>query len=150
MSFTTNIKEEIARIPNSKSESISELAGFLRNNGEYTIDSIDLITENATVAKRIYQLMKGIYDISCEIENRKGMNFSKNNLYLIMINDKVEFILKDLSIIDENEQYNFTLQRKRIYLNGDLKVICELPAEHSPTQESITTSFTLVVREQEA
>ena len=105
MSFTTNIKEEIARIPNSKSESISELAGFLRNNGEYTIDSIDLITENATVAKRIYQLMKGIYDISCEIENRKGMNFSKNNLYLIMINDKVEFILKDLSIIDENEQY---------------------------------------------
>ncbi|MDD6223385.1 MAG: DNA-binding protein WhiA [bacterium] len=105
MSFTTNIKEEIARIPNSKSESISELAGFLRNNGEYTIDSIDLITENATVAKRIYQLMKDIYDISCEIENRKGMNFSKNNLYLIMINDKVEFILKDLSIIDENEQY---------------------------------------------
>ena len=52
--------------------------------------------------------------------------------------------------VDENEQYNFTLQRKRIYLNGDLKVICELPAEHSPTQESIITSFTLVVREQEA
>lgn len=101
MSFTTTIKEEISRIQNTRSESISELSGFLRNNGTCTDDTIDLLTENATVAKRIYQLMKDIYDITCEIESRKNMNFSKNNLYLIMINEKVPFILKDLSIIDE-------------------------------------------------
>lgn len=101
MSFTTTIKEEISKIQNTRSESISELSGFLRNNGTCTDDTIDLLTENATVAKRIYQLMKDIYDITCEIESRKNMNFSKNNLYLIMINEKVDFILKDLSIIDE-------------------------------------------------
>lgn len=101
MSFTTTIKEEISRIKNTRSESISELSGFLRNNGTCTDDTIDLLTENATVAKRIYQLMKDIYDITCEIESRKNMNFSKNNLYLIMINEKVPFILKDLSITDE-------------------------------------------------
>ena len=102
MSFTTTIKEEICRIKNIPSENISELSGFLRNNGTCTDTTIDLITENATVAKRIYQLMKDMYDISCEIETRKSMNFSKNNLYLIMINEKVDLILKDLSIIDEN------------------------------------------------
>lgn len=102
MSFTTTIKEEISRIDNTKSESISELSGFLRNNGTCTNNSIDLITENATVAKRIYKLIKDVYDVTCEIENRKGVNFSKNNLYLIMINDKVDFILKDLSVIDED------------------------------------------------
>lgn len=101
MSFTTTIKEEISRIKNTSSETISELSGFLRNNGTYTDTTIDLITENATVAKRIYQLMKEKYDITCEIETRKSMNFSKNNLYLIMINDKVNIILKDLSIINE-------------------------------------------------
>ena len=101
MSFSTNIKEEISRIKNTRSETIAELSGFLRNNGTCTDDTIDLITENATVAKRIYQLIKEIYDVSCEIETRKSMNFSKNNLYLIMINEKVNIILKDLSIIDE-------------------------------------------------
>ena len=101
MSFTTTIKEEISRIDNTRSESISELSGFLRNNGSCTDTTIDLLTENATVAKRIYKLIKDIYDVTCEIENRKSVNFSKNNLYLIMINDKVDFILKDLSVIDD-------------------------------------------------
>lgn len=102
MSFTTTIKEEVSRIKNTRSESIAELSGFLRNNGNCTDTTIDLITENATVAKRIYQLIKDIYDVTCEIENRKSANFSKNNLYLIMIDEKVDLILKDLSIMDEN------------------------------------------------
>lgn len=102
MSFTTTIKEEISRISNTRSESIAELSGFFRNNGNCTDTTIDLVTENATVAKRVYQLIKDLYDVTCEIENRKSLNFSKNNLYLIMINEKVDFILKDLSIIDEN------------------------------------------------
>ena len=105
MSFTTTIKEEISRIPNTRSESIAELSGFFRNNGTCTDTTIDLVTENATVAKRIYQLIKDLYDITCEIENRKSLNFSKNNLYLIMINEKVNFILKDLSIINENGDF---------------------------------------------
>ena len=90
MSFTTTIKEEICRIDNiSRSESIAELSGFLRNNGTCDDDFIELVTENATVAKRIYTLMKNIYDVTCEIETRKGVNFSKNNLYLITLSEKV-------------------------------------------------------------
>lgn len=126
MSFTTTIKEEISRIDNTRSESISELSGFLRNNGSCTDTTIDLLTENATVAKRIYKLIKDIYDVTCEIENRKSVNFSKNNLYLIMINDKVDFILKDLSVIDDygnilEESSNYILgseEEIRAYLRG--------------------------------
>lgn len=126
MSFTTTIKEEISRIDNTRSESISELSGFLRNNGNCTDTTIDLLTENATVAKRIYKLIKDIYDVTCEIENRKSVNFSKNNLYLIMINDKVDFILKDLSVIDDHgnileEPSNYILgseEEIRAYLRG--------------------------------
>ena len=127
MSFTTTIKEEICRIDNiSRSESISELSGFLRNNGICDDDYIELITENATVAKRIYTLMKNIYDVSCEIETRKGVNFSKNNLYLITLNEKVNMILKDLSVIDSNGEiliepadYIFGSEEEiRAYLRG--------------------------------
>jgi len=126
MSFTTTIKEEISRIENARSESISELSGFLRNNGTCTDNTIDLLTENATVAKRIYQLMKDIYDVTCEIESRKNMNFSKNNLYLIMINEKVPFILRDLSITNEkgifleepNDYIVGSEEETRAYLRG--------------------------------
>lgn len=115
MSFTTTIKEEISRIKNTRSESISELSGFLRNNGTCTDTTIDLLTENATVAKRIYRLMKEIYDISCEIETHKNMNFSKNNLYLIMIDEKVDFILQDLSIMDNKGIF---LEKPNSYIFG--------------------------------
>ena len=102
MSFTTTIKDEISRIDNTKSESISELSGFLRNNGECDDNLIELVTENATVAKRIYKLIKDIYDVTSTIETKKNSNFSKNNLYLIDIEEKVNFILEDLSVIDSN------------------------------------------------
>ena len=46
MSFTTTIKEEISRIDNTKSESIAELSGFMRNNGSYSDTTIDLVSEN--------------------------------------------------------------------------------------------------------
>lgn len=126
MSFTTNIKEEISRIQNTKLESIAELSGFLRNNGYYEDNVINLITENATVAKRIYTLVKDIYDVYCETETRKGNNFSRNNLYLITIEEKSDFILKDLSVIDDNGEYlenpaNYIVDSEeevRAYLRG--------------------------------
>ena len=127
MSFTTTIKEEICRLDNqTRSESISELSGFLRNNGTYDEKYIELITENATVAKRIYKLIKDIYDVTCEIEPRKNMNFSRNNLYFIYISDKINLILEDLSVIDssgeilpEPNDYIFGSEEEiRAYLRG--------------------------------
>lgn len=126
MSFTTTIKEEISRIESPKSESIAELSGFIRSNGSYTEDTIDLISENATVVKRIYKLFKDLYDITCEIETRKGNNFSKNNLYLVMIDEKINLILKDLSVLSEEGEYlkipkSYIVdseEEKRAYLRG--------------------------------
>ena len=104
MSFTTNIKNEISKLEFIKSESISELSGFIRNNGNYSEEKIELITENITVAKRIYSLVKKIYNISCTIEDKKNNYFSKNNLYIIIINSQVNEILEDLSVINNNGQ----------------------------------------------
>ncbi len=104
MSFTTNIKNEISKIDFVKSESISELSGFIRNNGNYSEEKIELVTENITVAKRIYSLVKSIYQVSCTIETKKNSNFSKNNLYIIIIDNQVKEILEDLSVVDKNNQ----------------------------------------------
>ena len=42
MSYTTKIKEEISQIKNTKSESIAELSGFLRNNATYSNGILNL------------------------------------------------------------------------------------------------------------
>ena len=115
MSFATNIKNEISKLEISKLENIAELSGFMRNNGSYTTDEINLVTENATVAKRVYLLVKDIYDVICETSTKKNNHFAKNNLYLINIKDKAEIILKDLSIIDDN---NNKLESPEEYILG--------------------------------
>lgn len=101
MSFTTRIKDEITKYDGIKAENIAELSGFIRNNGTITENKIELITENATVAKRIYSLVREIYDISSVISTKKNNNFSKNNLYLIEIVDRVFDILEDLSVTSQ-------------------------------------------------
>lgn len=104
MSFTTNIKNEISKLEFVKSENISELSGFIRNNGSYNNEKIELVTENISVAKKIYSLVKAIYNISCIIETKKNNNFSKNNLYLIIIDTRINEILEDLSVTDKNKE----------------------------------------------
>lgn len=126
MSFTTNIKNEITKLEFSKSENISELSGFIRNNGTYTTEKIELITENITVTKRIFTLVRNIYGISCLIEPRKNNNFSKNNLYLIRIENKVKEILEDLTITDATynklavpgEYITSSTEETRAYIRG--------------------------------
>lgn len=45
------------------------------------------------------------------------------------------------------EGNTFYLSRKRLYLNGELVVKCYVSAEFSPTQEEISTSFKLVMKD---
>lgn len=126
MSFSAIIKEELTKINVTKPERIAELSAFFRNNAIYTADKIELVTENATVAKHIFQTMKDIYQINTKIEQRKNNNFSKNSLYILSIDEKIDLILKDLSVISEkglyllepNDYLITTTEDQRAYLRG--------------------------------
>ncbi|MDD4036053.1 MAG: DNA-binding protein WhiA [Bacilli bacterium] len=125
MSFTTEIKNEISKIDNTRSESIAELSAFIRINAEIKKDSFKISTENAAVARRIFKLIKEIYDINSIVMVRK-VNLNNRNVYMLEIKQKVDLILKDLSILnDENDiDYNpksYIIsddEEKRAYLRG--------------------------------
>lgn len=96
MSFTSIVKNEISKLEMITEENISELSAIVRNIGNIT-DEIQISTENASVARRIYALMKDSYHIQPGITVRRGYNFNRNYIYIITIKQKIESILEDLS-----------------------------------------------------
>lgn len=125
MSFAINVKNEITKYEGTKTENIALLSGFVRNNGTVTKKKIELITENSSIAKRIYQLFKDIYSIQAEINTIKNTNLSKKSLYHIEISEQTNKILADLSIYDDDNYLEIPMdylvseeEEQRCYLMG--------------------------------
>ena len=108
MSYTTNIKEEIASINTTKSETIAELAGFIRNNGTILNDTITLTTENKKTVERIKDFLKTEYKVELKIETKDNTNFSKKELTVMSIDTKVDSILQDIGYYDKDKNYLLT------------------------------------------
>ena len=91
MSFTSTVKNEVSKLETLEAENISELSAIIRNVGEIT-DVIKISTENSSVARRIFNLIKDIYDINAKIIVRKGYNFNKNYIYYLEVSYKNSII----------------------------------------------------------
>lgn len=104
MSFSYEIKSEVARLDSARTENITELSAIIRNSAK--IDKSIIITiENSAIARRIFKLIKDIYDVTPVITVRKRYSFNKGLSYILDIKEKNEQILKDLSILDEQGNY---------------------------------------------
>lgn len=101
MSYTSIVKNEVSKLPMEESENISEFSAIVRNIG--TVDkNIQISSENPSVARRIFTLVKNLYHFTPKIIVRHGYNFNKNYIYIIEINQKVDFILSDISFTSNN------------------------------------------------
>ena len=58
MSFTSVVKNEVSKLETKDAESIAELSAIIRNIGVFVSDRIKITTENASVARRIFNLIK--------------------------------------------------------------------------------------------
>jgi hypothetical protein len=121
MSYTVKIKEEISEEKNSKSELIAELSGYIRNNGTISKDKVTMTTENKFTIDRIASSLKNIYDTDLTVETIENLNFSKNELYQLTINTNIQFILKDLGIIDEKNNYLKTVPNYIVGANEEIR-----------------------------
>ena len=105
MSFTSIVKDEVTRLEGNKLEYIAELSCIIRNNANITEDII-ITVENNAVARRIFKLIKSIYDVTPIITVRKRYNFNNNLSYILKIKSKNKIILKDLGIEIEGVYQN--------------------------------------------
>ena len=100
MSFTSVVKNEVSKIELNDIERISELSAIVLSS---TIeeDSIKITTENSSIARRIFNLIKETYQINPVITMRKGFNYQKKYLYILQINNNK--ILNELGLIENNK-----------------------------------------------
>lgn len=115
-SFTTEIKEELIDLDLSKEEDIAELSGFIRNNSIKLDKKIDIKNENMLVIKRMYTLFKKNFNILAKNYTEINKIFNKNHIYHLRIDQNLDFILKDLNIVDDN---NNILEKVEDYLIDD-------------------------------
>ena len=112
MSFTGIVKSEISKLETIEAENISELSAIIKNIGIVT-DYIKITTENASVARRIFKLLKETFFISPKIIVRKGYNFNKNYIYILEIHHSVKKIVDELEI-------NCNIPKKYMYSDDSL------------------------------
>ncbi len=121
MSFTVTIKEEISSIESSKSELIAELSAYIRNNGTISSNFIIMTTENKFTVDRVIQAIKRLYNVDTEVTKINNVNFSKKDLYQLKIIDKVDTILQDLGIIDDNKKELETVPTYIVGANEEIR-----------------------------
>ena len=119
-SFSMKVKSEIIKLDSGKSEKISLLSSYIRNNAIITEDSILINTENIDISKYIFNLINELYSVLPIITVRKSFNFKKGMSYLLKINHKKNLILKDLSLINQ-EGYFINIPRMYIYEDDEDK-----------------------------
>ena len=90
MSFSNEVKNELARLENGKQCcEKAELFGLLRMSGAIILRGrnmgIHFSTENAALARRVLQLFKNNYDVKTEVVITRSRRLKKNNRYQVKV-----------------------------------------------------------------
>lgn len=129
MSFASDMKNELTRIEVDEANAKAELSALIRMNGALSLANqqfvINVQTENATTARRIYSLIKKVFGVEVELLVRKKMKLKKNNIYICRIKSQSREILNDLGILKDgvftreiDESMIQDDEMKRSYLRG--------------------------------
>jgi len=106
MSFAAQTKKELTMIEAGQACcERAELAALIRMIGTVQLTGkrivLDVSTENAAIARRIFTLIKRQFGIQAELLVRKKMRLKKNNVYIVRVPRGVEELLKELKIVSE-------------------------------------------------
>ena len=105
MSYTIEIKEESSTHKCTNSEMIAELSGFIRNNATISNNTLFLTTENEFTIERLQSFFNKLYEVELKVEVKDNLNFNKKKLYLLSLNQKLDFILQDIAYYDKENKY---------------------------------------------
>lgn len=129
MSFAAEVKKELTGLAVQKNLAQAELAALIRMNGSLSLNNhqfvLNVQTENAAIARRIFTLLKEHYGVRSELLVRRKMKLKKNNVYIVWLKQETQKILLDLDIMDGamfqshiSNEIKQSEKKTRAYLRG--------------------------------
>ena len=129
MSYAAEVKKELTSLEVHREHAKAELAALIRMNGSLSINNqqfvLNVQTENAAIARRIYSLLKDHYNVRSELLVRRKMKLKKNNVYIVRLKQETKRVLLDLDIMDGlmfhshvSDEIMGNAQKMRSYLRG--------------------------------
>lgn len=116
VSYASEIKRELTGIEIDDCCKEAELAALISMNGAISIGkekyTLDIPTENAAIARRIFTLLKHAYPYPVEVLVRKKMKLKKNNVYIVRLVKAVEKFLERLDIAQGPEGSARTISKR--------------------------------------
>lgn len=104
MSYASDVKKELTMLEVHPEHAKAELAALIRMNG--VIEEVGpglfvtVQTENASIARRMFSLIKDLFDVKADISVRRRMKLNKNNVYFIRLNKEAKRVLSELGILE--------------------------------------------------
>ncbi len=130
MSFSTEIKTELQSLKQNACCNRAELSALLHIGGsiEKNSQGISLVFQstNNAVIRRFMILLKSLYDIDLTLIKKQSNKLKKHDIFIVKISEKVDFMLTDLSLINESAVFFQDVDEsiieneccKRSYLRG--------------------------------
>lgn len=119
MTFTTSLKEEIAKNDFNVIEARYELIAFLNSVAKFNKDEILITMENASVARRIYKEIKQLYSVNPNITIRIQKRFKVKQIYILSIKERIDFIKDSITLgMKINLETLVTDEEKVAFLQG--------------------------------
>lgn len=123
MSFASETKKELTQVEAEDTSLKAELSAIIRMNGSLSFAnrqlSLDVQTENAAIARRMYTILKKFYNYRIELLVRKKMRLKKNNVYICRVRDGAKELLEELHILSGNFLFNHTISEELIRFEAD-------------------------------
>lgn len=113
MSFSSEAKKELSRIENEDlSLDIAELSALIRLSGSIQLSggmkiSLKISTELNAIARRVFKMLKNIFDINTSITVNKNQMLKRNNSYVLTITPEMRAakLLTELGILPSENSF---------------------------------------------
>lgn len=129
MTFASEVKKECTLLDVHLEHAKAELTALIRMNGAVSLYqgafALNVQSENAAIARRIYTLFKQFFNLESELIVRRKMKLKKNNVYIVRCRHNVQDVLEILGIFEGgfiqskvSDDILYDDQKKRSYLRG--------------------------------
>jgi cell division protein WhiA len=130
VSFSSEVKNELAAIRDLQCCAVAELSALLHIGGSVELSSKGLAlsfqTSNNAVIRKLMKLIKDRYRIDLTLIQKKQLNLNKQDLFVVRIEDQVETMMSELSLVNKTTLFFQDLDErivrkeccKKAYLRG--------------------------------